>query len=80
MGDPSAADLRRLAEAGRDAGRRRHLSALAEIDDGRSRTDGTRIEAVGLQTVRDWALAFNAQEPDRLIDGKAPGKAPGEAP
>jgi len=31
---------------------------------------------VGLQTVRDWMLAFNAQGPNGLIDGKAPGARP----
>jgi transposase len=30
---------------------------------------------VGLQTVRDWVLAFNTEGPDGLINGKAPGNA-----
>jgi len=30
--------------------------------------------AVGLQTVRDWVLRFNAHGPDGLLDGKAPGQ------
>ena len=47
--------------------------ALAEIYDGGTRTDAARIGGVGLQTVRDWVLAFNADGPDGLIDGKAPG-------
>ena len=29
-----------------------------------------------LQTVRDWVLAFNAEGPAGLINGKAPGNAP----
>jgi len=35
----------------------------------RSGPDG----GVGIQTVRDWVLAFNAAGPEGLIDGKAPG-------
>jgi transposase len=31
---------------------------------------------VGMQTVRDWVLRFNAQGPDGLLDGKAPGPRP----
>lgn len=46
---------------------------LAEIYDGGTRTDAARIGGVGLQTVRDWVLAFNANGPEGLIDGQAPG-------
>jgi transposase len=74
--DFTADDLRRLARAGRDAGQGRRLLALAEIYDGGSRTDAARIGAVSLQTVRDWVLAFNAEGPAGLIDGKAPGNRP----
>ena len=74
--DFGADDLRRLAKAGRDAGRSRRLLALAEIYDGGSRTDAARIGVVGLQTVRDWVLAFNPDGPTGLIDGKAPGHPP----
>ena len=31
---------------------------------------------MGLQTVRDWVLAFNADGPVGLIDVKAPGQRP----
>jgi transposase len=74
--DFSADDLRRLARASRDAGQSRRLLALSAIYDGASRTDGARIGAVGLQTVRDWVLTFNAAGPAGLIDRKAPGNAP----
>jgi transposase len=43
---------------------------------GGSRGEAARIGGVGIQTVRDWVLAFNAAGPEGLIDGKAPGKAP----
>ena len=72
-GDFSASDLRRLAKASGDAGQARRLLALAEISDGGARTDAARMAAVGLQTVRDWVLRFNARGPEGLIDGKAPG-------
>ena len=32
-----------------------------------------RIGGVGLQTLRDWVVRFNARGPEGLIDGKAPG-------
>jgi len=66
-------DLRRLAKVSRYAGQARRLLALAEIYDGGTRTDAARIGGVGLQTVRDWVLRFNARGPEGLIDGKAPG-------
>ncbi len=71
--DFDAAALRRVAKATRDAAQGRRLLALAEIYDGGTRTDAARIGGVGLQTVRDWVLAFNQGGPEGLIDGKAPG-------
>ena len=50
--------------------------ALAEIYDGGMRSDAARIGGVGLQTIRDWVLCFNADGPQGLIDVKAPGKPP----
>ena len=71
--DFSGSDLRRLAKRSRQAGQARRLLALADIYDGASRSHAAKIGAVGLQTVRDWVLRFNARGPDGLIDGKAPG-------
>jgi transposase len=73
--DFDGAGLRALAKATKNAAQGRRLLALAEIYDGCSRTDAARIGGVGLQTVRDWVLRFNAHGPDGLIDGKAPGNA-----
>ena len=67
--------LRRLAKGRKDAAQARRLLALAEICDGGSRSDAARVGGVGLQTVRDWVLRFNARGPAGLIDGKAPGNA-----
>ena len=65
--------LRGLAKRTRDANQMRRLLALAEIYDGNSRGAAARIGGVGLQTIRDWVLRFNATGPEGLIDGKALG-------
>ena len=75
-GDFSGSALRALARDSRSVGQVRRLLAVAEIYDGGTRGDAARIGGVGLQTIRDWVLRFNARGPDGLIDGKAPGKAP----
>jgi hypothetical protein len=64
-----------LAKQTKDAGFARRLLALSEIFDGGSRSDAARIGGVGLQTIRDWVLHFNAKGPEGLKDGKAPGQA-----
>ena len=71
--DFDSVSLRRLAKRTRDATQSRRLLALAEVYDGGSRTDASRIGGVGLQIIRDWVLRFNARGPDGLIDGKSPG-------
>src|SRR5918997_4497526 len=72
--DFEAVALRRAAKATKDAAQGRRLLALAEVYDGGTRTDAARIGGVGLQTVRDWVLAFNQDGPAGLINGKAPGQ------
>jgi len=74
--DFDAAQLRALAKKTRDANQSRRLVALAEVYDGRSRSDAARVGGVTLQIVRDWVLRFNTEGPDGLIDRKAPGKEP----
>lgn len=71
--DYSAARVRALARRSGDANQTRRLLALSAIYDGGSRSRAAEIGGVGLQTVRDWVLRFNAQGPDGLIDGTAPG-------
>src|SRR6266849_5545957 len=75
-GDYEAARLRELAKRSDDANQTRRLLALAAICDGGSRTEAAKLGGVGLQTVRDWVLAFNAEGPAGLVNGKAPGNAP----
>jgi transposase len=74
--DYEAGRLRELAKRSEDANQTRRLLALAAIYDGGCRGDAARIGGVGLQTVRDWVLAFNAEGPPGLVNGKAPGNAP----
>lgn len=74
--DYTAADLKRLARASRDADQTRRLLALATIYDGGSRAEAARTGGVGRQIVRDWVERFNTHGPDGLINRKAPGSAP----
>ena len=47
---------------------------MAAIYDGATRSEAARIGGVGLQTVRDWVLRFNARGPAGLVDRKPPGQ------
>ena len=71
--DFDAEALRGLAKGSRDPAQTRRLLALSVIAAGGLRSEAAEIGGVGLQTVRDWIVAFNADGPDGLIDGKAPG-------
>jgi transposase len=74
--DFDAEALRALAKGSRDPGQTRRLLGLLAIYAGGSRSAAAAIGGVGLQTVRDWVVAFNAGGPDGLIDRKAPGARP----
>ena len=65
-----------LSQSRHDGGQVRRLLSLSVFYDGGSRSEAARTGGVGLQTVRDWVLRFNAGGPDGLIDGKAPGGRP----
>ena len=71
--DFDGAMLRDLAKRSRDGAQSRRLIALAEIYDGRRRSEAARLAGVGLQIIRDWVLRLNAEGPDGLIDRKSPG-------
>jgi transposase len=73
--DYDAARLRALAKVSRHAGQSRRLLALAEIYEGSPRTRAAQVGSVGLQTIRDWVVRFNARGPDGLLDGTAPGNS-----
>jgi transposase len=72
--DYDAARLRALARFAVDPGQVRRLLALAAIYAGEARSGAAAIGGVGLQTVRDWVVRFNADGPEGLATGKAPGK------
>jgi transposase len=72
--DFSAADLRRLAAASKNANQSRRLLSLAAVRDGMNRTEAVRIGGMDRQTLRDWVHRFNAQGPDGLLD--IPSKGP----
>ena len=74
--DFDGSGLRRLARLSDDANQVRRLLALAVIYDGGARHAAAQVGGVGLQTVRDWVLRFNANGPEGLLDGKAPGPRP----
>lgn len=74
--DFDAEALRVLAKGSRDPAQTRRLLALSVIAAGGMRSEAAAIGGVGLQTVRDWVVAFNADGPSGLIDGKAPGARP----
>ena len=52
--DYSAAELRRLAAASRNANQSRRLLSLAAVVDGMNRTEAARIGGMDRQTLRDW--------------------------
>ena len=72
--DYDAPLLRGLARSAVDPGQVRRLLALAAIYAGEPRSAAAAIGGVGLQTVRDWVMRFNARGPEGLATGKAPGK------
>ena len=74
--DFDAERLRSLAKQAHDPGQTRRLLALSAIYAGGARSEAATLGGVGLQTVRDWVLAFNAKGPDGLLTGKAPGPRP----
>lgn len=78
--DYSAAELRRLAKASKDASRSRRLLSLAAVLDGMSREDAAKIGGMDRQTLRDWVHRFNAAGPDGLRDAWWSGPKPRLSP
>ena len=70
--DFDGAGLRRLERLSGDANQVRRLLALAVIYDGGTRRAAAQVGGVGLQTVRDWVLRFNASGPDDLCSMAKP--------
>jgi transposase len=68
--------LRALALSEKAGSVTRRLLSLVTIYEGGMRADAARLGGVGLQTLRDWVLRFNAKGPDGLVDGKSTGRPP----
>src|SRR5579862_9958075 len=75
--DYSSKELRGLASRVKNAGQARRLLAIAAVLDGSLREDAAKVGGMDRQTLRDWALRFNQQGPEGLINKSAPG-APGK--
>jgi transposase len=76
----SAAELRRLAKASKEANQSRRLLSLAAVRDGRSREEAAKIGGMDRQTLRDWVHRFNAWGPEGLKDAWWSGPAPRLSP
>jgi transposase len=64
--DYDAEQLRDLARSSSEPGQVRRLLAISVINAGEARSTAAAIGGVGLQTVRDWVLRFNAEGPAGL--------------
>jgi transposase len=73
-GDFDGPVLRALALSEKAGSVTRRLLSLVTIYDGGTRAAAARLAGVGLQTLRDWVLRFNAKGPDGLVDGKSTGR------
>src|SRR5215216_1476670 len=74
--DYSAAELRRLAAATKNASQSRRLLSLAGVLDGMNRAQAARIGGMDRQTLRDWVHRFNGHGPDGLKDSWSKGNPP----
>ena len=74
--DYSAAELRRLAAATKNANQSRRLLSLAAVLNGMNRTEAARIGGMDRQTLRDWVHRFNAHGPDGVVDSWCKGPEP----
>jgi transposase len=74
--DYSAAELRGLAAATKNANQSRRLLSLAAVLNGMNRTEAARIGGMDRQTLRDWVHRFNAHGPDSLLDSWSKGPEP----
>jgi transposase len=72
----SAEDLRRLAARHKDAEVVRRLLALAQVLDGKSRTEAARQNGMDRQTLRDWVHRYNMAGVAGLASRVAPGPTP----
>jgi transposase len=72
--DYDVAGLRKHARRASGPRQVRRLLALAAVYEGRSRAEAASIGGMDRQTLRDWALRFNADGPDGLLNRKSTGQ------
>lgn len=76
LGDYSADDLKKLAGQSKDARHVRRLLMIASILEGAERQEAAKIGNIGVQTVRDWVIRYNAGGPAALAGKAYPGRQP----
>ena len=72
----TALDLRGIAGKCNDGAQVRRLLALAQVLDGRSRTEAAEQNGMDRQTLRDWVHRYNDAGVAGLESRKSPGAAP----
>lgn len=72
----SASDLRREATRARNARAARRMLALAQVLEGKSRTEAALNSGMDRQTLRDWVHRYNAEGLAGLFDRPLPGRRP----
>ena len=71
----SSTELRRTATRSRDADAARRMLALALVLEGKSRKEAAESCGMDRQTLRDWAIRYNAEGLAGLSDRVSPGPA-----
>jgi len=74
--DHTAADLRAIAGKSHDGAQVRRLLALAQVLEGRARTQAAAQNGMDRQTLRDWVHRYNGRGIDGLRSRSSPGPAP----
>jgi len=72
----SASELRREAARAKDARASRRMLALAQVLEGKSRTEAAESCGMDRQTLRDWVHRYNAEGLAGLLNRPLPGRQP----
>lgn len=74
--DHTAAELRAAAAKSPDGAQVRRLLALAQVLEGRSRTEAAAQNGMDRQTLRDWVHRYNTAGVEGLKSRSSPGRTP----
>lgn len=72
----SASGLRREAARAKDARASRRMLALAQVLEGKTRTEAAESCGMDRQTLRDWVHRYNAEGLAGLVNRPRPGRRP----